>query len=353
MTAGWYKDPAGSSALRWWDGTQWTNHLQQSAPPPPPVAAAVIPPVYAPAQPGGQLPPVQQPAAQEPEIALSAYSPMTGYASQPRDNSRAFDTYASRAPLNSAHVNNTVAWVSFVAGLVSIGAIFIATLLPGTYFLPVFGLTSIIAGIRAIIRYRQRTVTVLWAPIIGMVLGGIAEFILIAGMVAFSNQVAAPPTSQTADIIGPTGTTTRYDMGVGSPQYVPTSNATLSQAALDVSKVVQVLQTDYTDGKVGAAASGSWPGDLVHDASGDVKTIDGRDLGTLISPGWHLAYTLDGTGNMILAISGPDTSELAVYDSVNNEYLAWCESSDATCKTASPVTPQTSQDTSTQAPTTS
>jgi hypothetical protein len=34
--AGWYRDPAGSSALRWWNGQQWTAHL---APPPPAPAA--------------------------------------------------------------------------------------------------------------------------------------------------------------------------------------------------------------------------------------------------------------------------------------------------------------------------
>lgn len=26
---GWYADPAGGPATRWWDGTQWTEHLQQ------------------------------------------------------------------------------------------------------------------------------------------------------------------------------------------------------------------------------------------------------------------------------------------------------------------------------------
>jgi hypothetical protein len=28
---GWYPDPAGSTQLRWWDGTGWTQHLQPSA----------------------------------------------------------------------------------------------------------------------------------------------------------------------------------------------------------------------------------------------------------------------------------------------------------------------------------
>jgi Protein of unknown function (DUF2510) len=29
---GWYRDPAGSSALRWWDGQRWTDHIAPSAP---------------------------------------------------------------------------------------------------------------------------------------------------------------------------------------------------------------------------------------------------------------------------------------------------------------------------------
>ncbi len=33
VPAGWYPDPAGSQALRWWDGTRWTEHVSQAATP--------------------------------------------------------------------------------------------------------------------------------------------------------------------------------------------------------------------------------------------------------------------------------------------------------------------------------
>jgi hypothetical protein len=35
---GWYPDPAGSGMLRWWNGAEWTDHLEY---PRPEVQAAV------------------------------------------------------------------------------------------------------------------------------------------------------------------------------------------------------------------------------------------------------------------------------------------------------------------------
>ncbi|WP_229073518.1 DUF2510 domain-containing protein [Actinoplanes sp. DH11] len=36
--AGWYADPYGLPALRWWDGREWTSHIQPGATPTPPAA---------------------------------------------------------------------------------------------------------------------------------------------------------------------------------------------------------------------------------------------------------------------------------------------------------------------------
>lgn len=47
---GWYQDPAGGTARRWWDGGRWTDHLEQPLPPVPaePAVAAQAAPAYAP-----------------------------------------------------------------------------------------------------------------------------------------------------------------------------------------------------------------------------------------------------------------------------------------------------------------
>jgi uncharacterized protein YxjI len=56
---GWYPDPAGTGATRWWNGMEWTDHVQQAAPPPPPPPPPVQqqpppPPVVPQQAPAGQ-----------------------------------------------------------------------------------------------------------------------------------------------------------------------------------------------------------------------------------------------------------------------------------------------------------
>lgn len=45
--AGWYPDPWGGQDKRWWDGTQWTEHVQGESPLPAPMGASPRNPLVA------------------------------------------------------------------------------------------------------------------------------------------------------------------------------------------------------------------------------------------------------------------------------------------------------------------
>ncbi|GAA2245668.1 DUF2510 domain-containing protein [Herbiconiux moechotypicola] len=47
VPAGWYPDPSGQAARRWWDGTRWTEHTDAPAAPAPAAPAAPAYPAYA------------------------------------------------------------------------------------------------------------------------------------------------------------------------------------------------------------------------------------------------------------------------------------------------------------------
>ena len=69
---GWYPDPAGTGGTRWWNGVEWTDHVQQAAPPPPPPPPPPVqqtpPPPPPPAAP--QQAPAGQPAQQAVGVSL-------------------------------------------------------------------------------------------------------------------------------------------------------------------------------------------------------------------------------------------------------------------------------------------
>ncbi|MGY0490539.1 phospholipid scramblase-related protein [Streptomyces sp. WG-D5] len=73
IPAGWYPDPQGapqgpSQGLRWWDGSQWTEHTH--------AAAQAAPPVQAPAPVPAQAPPVPAPPVQAPVQAPPVQAPV-------------------------------------------------------------------------------------------------------------------------------------------------------------------------------------------------------------------------------------------------------------------------------------
>jgi len=69
IPAGWYTDPSGAAGLRWWDGTQWTEHVSAPVTPTPAAEAPVeqapveVPPVEAPPVEAPVVPAAETPAA--------------------------------------------------------------------------------------------------------------------------------------------------------------------------------------------------------------------------------------------------------------------------------------------------
>ena len=85
--AGWYADPYGLPALRWWDGREWTSHVQPGAAATPPVVPAAAPAgsplpgahTVSPAEPALTAPSVTAPAG------ASRTAPAPAFAMQPVD----------------------------------------------------------------------------------------------------------------------------------------------------------------------------------------------------------------------------------------------------------------------------
>jgi hypothetical protein len=103
IPAGWYPDPAGSQRERWWDGSGWTEHLQDKPPTAPPAAPA---PAYGTAPYG---------AAQN-AAAPNGYAP---YGSAPYGSA-----YAPAAPVQpdlgpNPRINTPFVWVIVLVPLLS------------------------------------------------------------------------------------------------------------------------------------------------------------------------------------------------------------------------------------------
>lgn len=369
--AGWYRDPGGTSALRWWDGTQWTDYLHQPDPP----AATMQPqaqtqvqgtpqPQVSPVPQAAPLPQQQAPivplrAPQQQSVHLSSYSPTTGFVGSPRNQSLVpgyfrDEPYGNgqrpsaqqQLAQNAVAPSNGFAWASLIVGAVALATMLVRESLPsGTFYLPVFGLTAIGLSIRAISRYRRRAATVVWAPILGLILGIAAELLLIVSIVLA--QTGIPTTAftqpQQDTTLGPSGAAMSYDMGVGGVKYLPANDPGITTDAEAESSIVSMIHTAYPTGEYpqGVTLSGT-----------TLKANDGTQIGNLTLPTLRFAYQLRSDGTFVLMMGADNTTEATMYLSKLDEYFAVCEPSDNACQTDSPVAPISISDSSSSGSTT-
>jgi Protein of unknown function (DUF2510) len=163
--AGWYADPSGSPAQRWWDGAKWTEHLQ-AVPVPQPVAQ----PRYGELAPN-HIAPIDP--TQRGNFPQQTYGNQGQYGDQ---------TYGGNPNRNQRAVhNNRSAWISLIFGVLA-AAIAVSDSLPTStsVFASTIGIFAVVNGIVAINHRRAGISNNLWAPVIGIVLGAIATLVMFA-----------------------------------------------------------------------------------------------------------------------------------------------------------------------------
>ncbi|MFC7529875.1 DUF2510 domain-containing protein [Actinoplanes sp. GCM10030250] len=112
---GWYADPSGLPASRWWDGQEWTSHVQPGATARPPTTISAgwrggpatkpvgepLPGAHTVEAPGDQFAPTAPPSATlgATQSASSGYAQSTTFLAQPMDAVSAQLGYTSPAPV--------------------------------------------------------------------------------------------------------------------------------------------------------------------------------------------------------------------------------------------------------------
>jgi Protein of unknown function (DUF2510) len=162
--AGWYADPSGSPAQRWWDGATWSEHLREVA-----VAQPVVQPRYGELAPGHVVPtdPYGQPPAQQGGIPQHPYG-------DPGNGNN-----ANQTPRGA--YNNRAAWMSLIFGIIS-AAIAISDTSPTSTSIvaSTIGIWAVVNGIRAINHYKAGISNNLWAPVIGTILGALGTLVMFS-----------------------------------------------------------------------------------------------------------------------------------------------------------------------------
>jgi hypothetical protein len=306
LPAGWYTDPGQSGGKRWWDGRKWTEHLQM------PIKAA---PASVAARPtanpyglngvGG--------VSSAPHPAMTGETPIVNGATAVNPTS------------------NRAGWLSLFFGLIALG-LTVANMLPGSQFLWVSG-AGVIAtlwGVRGLARLRSRRATIVWAPIIGAVLGVVAIVAMVLGVniVSFSGVIASQNSSD-----APTSTVAALPTTSSEPLVFPT-NSGLTTDEKSVQTLATAINRSYAAGSAALKSGQAWPASLRMQGSA-VIAPNGHVLAVL-PVGLTANYQLSADqAGYHLAVSSAHASELATYSSSSNGFSWSCLRSDANCTPAS------------------
>jgi hypothetical protein len=223
-------------------------------------------------------------------------------------------------------VDNRVAWISLLFGLVAVG-LTLAPALPGSTLWWVAG-AAVIALVTAVAALAGRfagTSTNVVSPAIGVVLGAGATIMVVmgVGILGLVNGALVPTDSSTT-------TSASVRSLTSTEPLVFSANPALTASGQVVQTIATAMNHTYADGKSSLAAGQSWPASVKFTAT-EVVAADGTVIAT-IPAGHVLGYTRSADGESYqFTVSATNPSEVAVYNSAANRFGFRCLASDTNC----------------------
>ena len=338
--AGWYTDPAGSGSKRWWDGVQWTSHLQAPTPPPPPAISYQAAPGY-PTAPGAAagLAPVagtalamHQPQPIEPQ-RVDPYAQANPYG-LPAVQERPYVPLQRGGPVSPSYYSPAQQGPGPAIGFVILGSVALALALVG--FIPgapVFyyaggGIFGVIGGIRTLVRSRGAGSPI--ASIAAIVLGSLAIVFMIISIAVHATAYASPSFTDNGSSQTSSGTASGTGAQSGSSSGVvptpPTFAADANLTAYEKTAAAVALSVDqFANGGMAYSPNPSWPAALTLGPGNAVLLPSGTSSATL-PDGQALKYELSGDKqNFAVFVSGGNDKEIAIYDSSTNSFTWVCD----------------------------
>jgi hypothetical protein len=242
-----------------------------------------------------------------------------------------YDTgsYATADLIPAGKSNNNTAFLSLLFGLLAVGFM-IVTFLPGpkTYWVAGAGAIAIVLGIVAIAQRISGRTTNVWAPILGILVGGGSAALMLMGIAVLSlfdsgTAVLLPTSSTTASVVV-------APPPVSSEPFVFAANPVLTADGSVVQQLATAMNQKYASGKPTLAAGQAWPATIKVTGT-QVAAPDGSAIATIPS-GDGVGYTLSADKkSYIITVNGTNSTELASYGSEADRFSFQCASADTKC----------------------
>ncbi|HEX3678796.1 MAG TPA: hypothetical protein VHU90_03665, partial [Galbitalea sp.] len=186
----------------------------------------------------------------------------------------------------------------------------------------------ILLGIIAIAQRISGRTTNVWAPILGILLGGVAAGLMLMGIAVLSLF-----NSGTSELLPTSSTTADAEVApppASSEPFVFSANPTLTADGSAVQQLATAMNQKYASGKPSLVTGQTWPATITLTGT-QVTAPDGTMIAT-IPTGDSVGYSLSADQkSYTITVTGANPTEAASYGSGIDRFSFRCASTDTNC----------------------